>query len=82
MEKNENTLSGKTELMIRNFYSTKFIPLNSISSTGSAFYRRSNTMMRYSEGAPAATDPEITGGQLKNPLNLGGSSIDLNKIKH
>ncbi len=79
---NENTLSGKTELMIRNFYSTKFIPLNSISSTGSAFYRRSNTMMRYSEGAPAATDPEITGGQLKNPLNLEGSSIDLNKIKH
>ena len=73
--------SGAQSKKIRNFYSTKFIPLKSISSLGSASYGLGK-MVIYSEGSPNTPANGANRGNFRNPLEDSDLSIDINTATH
>lgn len=77
-----NALNGKTDKMIRNSYSTKFIPLKTVSSSSSAAYGNGGKMIIYSEGIPNSISSEALRTNFKNPIDSGNLSIDINSAKH
>ncbi len=77
-----NAMSGSSDTMIRNFYSTKFIPIKSISSLTSGAYSGTSKMIIYSEGKSNDADTEVKRTDFKNPLNESELSIDINTANH
>jgi Flp pilus assembly protein TadG len=73
-----NVINNKKFKMIRNFYSTKFIPLKSVSRSGEAAYRE-DAMLIYSEGTSKNISSDARRGSFKNPLN--GESAGLNILE-
>lgn len=76
-----NALSGRSDTMIRNFYSTKFIPMKSLTESGDSGYRV-GTMPIYSEGetSESNTASEAKRTRFSNTLNdtaLGRTLEDL-----
>lgn len=73
-----NEINKKQFTKIRNFYSTKFIPLKSISSSTSALFR--------TPGAPILSEGSDAEGEfsrnIRNPIEVNTEGIDLNLIKH
>lgn len=77
-----NALSNRTEAMIRNFYSTKFISLKTlVSNQGGAF---STGLPIFTEGRQArdGSGSDTSQKNFANPINPGEVNLDLNKIKH
>lgn len=66
------------ENMQRNFYSTKFVSLDSLMQGGG--YEIDN-MVKYSEGAININAQNIT-EKIENPINPSGINADLSKVKH
>jgi len=77
-----NILSKQESNMIRNFYSTKFIPLNSLKNTGSAAYGTGNKMVIFSEGKAVHNNNNTLRDVFENPLNEQELNIDLSNISH
>lgn len=63
-----NPLSGNSDTMIRNSYSTKFIPLNSVTNESDAAYGMSK-MVIYSEGSSNNVSLDVKRTSFKNYLN-------------
>ncbi len=72
----KNAISGTSTRMIRNFYSTKLIPLKSIAGKSSA-YGSNDNMLIYSEGHPKSISPDALRSTFKNPLDTSSLTIDL-----
>lgn len=77
----KSSLGGSTDKMIRNFYSTKFITLKSVTNTSNAEFNADN-MLIYSEGGSKSASQEAKRSEFRNPIDPGFLSIDLNKIEH
>jgi hypothetical protein len=77
-----NALNGNSDKMIRNSYSTKFIPLKSVSNSSSAAFGNGGRMIIYSEGLPNSISPEALRSNFKNPIDSSALSIDINSAKH
>ena len=77
-----NDINGTSDKMIRNFYSTKFIPLKSVSNSSSAAYGNTGKMIIYSEGLPNSISPEALRTNFKNPIDSKNIGIDINSSKH
>ncbi len=76
----QNTITGDSgEFMRRNFYSTKFVALDSLQN-GQGFDEKTTNFSIYSEGD---TRPgEINQNEFRNPLNASSIGIELNAIKY
>jgi hypothetical protein len=78
----QNTITGDNgEFMRRNFYSTKFVALDSLQN-GQGYDEKTTNFTIYSEGATQATPEGISQGDFKNPLNASSIGIELNAIKY
>jgi hypothetical protein len=80
-----NFLNSSTENMWRNFYSTKFIALKSLMSSGDNFYSEtSHSFPIHSEGNSAKNGAlETSQGQYANPLDLQSAGINnLGDLNH
>lgn len=77
-----NPTRGSVKTKIRNFYSTKFIPVNSVTTSDDAMFNKNDNMLIYSEGAPRSAPTEIKKSQFKNPLQPQQVGIDLSRIRH
>jgi uncharacterized protein (UPF0333 family) len=81
----KNFLNSKPENMWRNFYSTKFITLKSLMSSGDNFYSEiSHSFPIHSEGNSAKNGAlETSQSQYANSLNLQSiGGIDMGNIDH
>lgn len=76
-----NPLTGKTDKMVRNFYSTKFIPMKSVGFGSSGAYNPSS-MLIYSEGHGKSISSEAKRKNFSNPIDASTLSIDINKTTH
>ncbi|MDP7320243.1 MAG: pilus assembly protein TadG-related protein [Bacteriovoracaceae bacterium] len=76
-----NVLSGSTNKKIRNFYSTKLIPLKSIAGSTPVTYGPGK-MLIYSDGHPVTIDPEAKRQSFENKLDEQDLSIDLKRAEH
>lgn len=75
--------SDMTETMRRNFYSTKFIPLDSVKGGRGYSEQQSGNFLIFSEGDVESTNLEVKQDQFVNPLvPLEIGSDDLSSIKH
>ncbi len=76
-----NPITGDEETMRRNFYSTKFVQLGSLTGNGPWNEKTSNFVM-YSEGK--INQPQENSGQknYRNPLDPGAVGIDINAIRY
>lgn len=74
-----NPFRGESSNMVRNFYSTKFIPLSSIAN-GSSSYFYINQIPITSEGSFATGT--VGKPNFKNSLNTEQIEVDLSTIKH
>ena len=77
-----NALNNATDTLIRNSYSTKFIPLKSIGPSTDAMYGGAGRMVIYSEGSPNTVSTEVDRASFKNFLDTGPLSIDINSTRH
>jgi hypothetical protein len=80
----QNPIPGsqvEDETMRRNFYSTKFVQLGSLTGNGPWNEKSSNFVM-YSEGK--INQPQENSGQknYRNPLDPGAVGIDINSIRY
>jgi hypothetical protein len=78
----QNIVSGSNiqEAMRRNFYSTKFIPLNSL--TGGAGFTEIQGVPIISEGDSTPRTMETRQQAFKNSLDAQAANLDLGSIKH
>ncbi|WP_408097865.1 Tad domain-containing protein [Peredibacter sp. HCB2-198] len=72
--------SNIQENMRRNFYSTKFVTLDSLLSSGG--YGPSSNFSIISEGTPSGADTDVRPTQFANPLDPDVIGSDLNSIKY
>lgn len=75
-----NKILGNTETMLRNFYSTKFVTLKSLSQ-GGVYTEGTSSFPIVSEGVPAVQN-DTKQSIFKNPINTGGINIDLQDIDY
>lgn len=75
-------LGGDQVTMLRNFYSTKFIPVKSVTDSNNAMFNSNSNMIILSEGAPRAAPAEIKRSSFKNPIQPAATGIDLDRIHH
>lgn len=77
----QNTITGTDgEFMRRNFYSTKFVALDSLQD-GQGYDEKTTGFTIYSEGATQAAEG-IAQKEFRNPLDPSSLGIDLNAIKY
>ena len=70
-----------TDIMRRNFYSTKFVTLDSLQAGGGA--RWDNAFPVHSEGTvQSSSGKETSQNAFKNPINPSAVDLDLNSIKY
>jgi hypothetical protein len=74
-----NAHSGSTSVKIRNFYSTKFTSINSISTSQSGLYNGVAGTPILSEGSDQKLE---LNQEFMNPLEVNNHGIDLKVIKH
>jgi len=73
--------SNTEELMKRNFYSTKLIPLESVRN-GQGYNETTNQFSIYSEGDTSTGGDDRRQGNFKNYLDAAASSADLSNIRY
>jgi len=78
-----NVLTKKQDTMIRNFYSTKFIPMKSLTISSAGAYGPGK-MPIYSEGETSETnsDNETQRKTFRNPVEANNLSRDLQNLHH
>lgn len=72
-----NFLNKKKENMFRNYYSTKFVPLKSLTNSG--FFMRTSGLAVFSEGSKEAS-ADIRRTNAVNTLNNQSIGIDFNNV--
>ena len=81
-----NPIEGSNirEKMRRNFYSTKFVPLDSLQKGNPGFDERNSGFPIYSEGRlqQAGSGADTSQSDFKNPLDAASLGIDLSGIKY
>lgn len=82
IQNNPASARGSQQVMIRNYYSTKFIPLKSVGPGSSDSYNNNSKILIYAEGDPKSISNEAQRKEFKNPLNPSTLGIDLNDIAH
>ena len=75
----QNPINGRSTIRVRNFYSTKFTSLSSISNSSGGLYRSTGGAPIFSEGSDKSTDMPKN---FLNPIEPGDYDIDLSIIKH
>lgn len=78
-----NKLTGRPDKMIRNFYSTKFIPMKSLTNSDDSGYRI-GTMPIYSEGEndESESSPETARQNFKNPIEESSLKKSKDELYH
>jgi len=79
----KNTLTGVTDRSIRNYYSTKFVPLKALGSGGDNYYNENTANFPImSEGNRSLEGlNNITQKNFANPLNAGIIGLDLTNVR-
>lgn len=76
-----NALSGRSESQIRNFYSTKFVSLRSLTQNGDGAYNDKFPIFSQGSNSPN-TGTDLEQQRFANPINPNEVNLDLNKIQH
>ena len=76
-----NALSGGSDKMVRNFYSTKFVALSSLATGNTDTYGEKGPSLM-SEGSTTASGGPTAQKQFKNPLEADSVNLDLSEVRY
>jgi len=82
IQKNALSSSNTADTMIRNYYSTKFVSLRSLSSSERESYGSGIGVFSEGDDKRAGSASDTSQGEFKNPISPDSVDLDLSKIKH